>query len=88
MTGSAPAGAPAGSTPGGTLGLCPVISVRHPELRPSVTHRPDERPPPGAVSAASVVAFVVLGLLAISPALVLSGLFTAGVCAVAARECR
>lgn len=62
--------------------------MRHPELRPSVTHRPDERPPPGAVTVASLVAVVALALLAISPALVLSGLFTAGVCAVAAREYR
>ena len=62
--------------------------MRHPELRPSVTHRPDERPPPGAVTVAAVVGLLAGALLAISPALVLSGLFTAGVCAVAAREHR
>lgn len=62
--------------------------MRHPELRPSTTHRPTERPPPGAVTVASVVVLLVGALLAISPALVLSGLFTAGVCAVAARECQ
>lgn len=88
MTGSAPVGATAGSTPGGTLGLCPVIELRHPELRPSTTHRPAERPPPGAVTVASVVVLLVGVLLTVSPALVLSGFFTAGVCTVAAREYR
>lgn len=82
------AGAAAGSTPDGTLGLCPVIRMRPADHPPSDTYRPHERPPPGAVTVASVVAFVVVVLLAISPLLVVSGAFTAGVCAVAARECR
>ena len=82
------AGAAAGSTPGGTLGLCPVIRMRPADHPPSQLHRPDERPPPGAVTVACIVGFVAVVLLAISPLFVVSGAFTAGVCAVAAREYR
>ena len=82
------AGAAAGSTPDGTLGLCPVIRMRPADHPPSDTYRPDERPPPGAVTVAVVVAFVATVLVAITPMLIVSGAFTAGVCAVAAREYR
>jgi len=57
-------------------------------LRPSSSHRPDERPPPGGVTVAAVAAVAVAALLALSPALVLSAAFTGAVCAVAVRECR
>ncbi|MUV88312.1 hypothetical protein GJ631_17580 [Natronomonas sp. CBA1123] len=51
--------------------------MRHPELRPSVSHRPDEHPPPGPVSTAFAVGFALLALGAVAP--VAAGAF-AGVC--------
>jgi hypothetical protein len=60
--------------------------MRLPSLR-SPDRRPDERPAPGAVTAASVFGLALLLLAALSPAAALSVLFAAAF-AAAARERR
>lgn len=57
-------------------------------LRPSETYRPEDRPPPGLPTVASVAIVATLALYSLAPLLALSGLFAAGVCWCALRECR
>ena len=49
--------------------------MRHPELRPSVSHRPDERPPPGAISTAVAAGVALLALGAVAPLTTAVGAF-------------